>query len=499
MIHEFHINQKRVVGLRDKKIYGHFLEHFHRQIYGGVYEPGSKLANPQGFRLDVLDALKRMGTPIIRWPGGCYVSAYHWKDGVGTPRVPTFDKAWRVEESNAFGTDEFIELCRQIGTEPYICTNAGSGSSEEMSDWVEYCNLGKEGKWAKARIGNGHAEPYAVKYWSIGNENYYPGEIGSKTASEWGRFVKESAKMMKRVDPTIELLAASVADIDWNMGLLKEAGTMLDWISIHGYWDPLWMENNLSSYEACMAQTTLVEDAICKAEHMLGALGYLGRIKIAFDEWNLRGWHHPKVDTGLTPEEFILPRDENDRNEDYTMADAVFSACFLNKCLKHCNTVGMANFAPAVNTRGAIFTHSGGIVLRPTFHVFEMYTSLMGDAVVDGWLASNEMFDASSGGKDASVPSLDILATKSSGANDLRISIVNRHPDKSMMLRLHADMLAFGTSAELHTLAGVSKDSFNSVAQPENVKVAEQTIRIDGKSGLTVEVPPHSVNILVLQ
>ena len=204
MIHEYHVNQKRVVGLRDKKIFGHFLEHFHRQIYGGVYEPGSKLANPQGFRSDVLDALKRMGTPIIRWPGGCYVSAHHWKDGIGPARVPTFDKAWRVEESNAFGTDEFIELCRQIGTEPYICTNAGSGSPEEMSDWVEYCNLGKEGKWAKARIGNGHAEPYAVKYWSIGNENYYQGEIGSKTASEWGRFVKESAKMMKRVDPTIE-------------------------------------------------------------------------------------------------------------------------------------------------------------------------------------------------------------------------------------------------------------------------------------------------------
>ena len=499
MIHDAYINPRRVIGKRDKMIYGQFLEHFHRQIYGGIFEPGSRLSNGKGLRTDVLEALKRIGTPIIRWPGGCYVSAYHWKDGVGSPRVPSFDKAWRVEESNAFGTDEFMELCKLLDTEPYLCTNAGSGSPEEMSDWVEYCNLKTEGKWAKARIENGHVEPYNVKYWSIGNENYLPGEIGSKTASEWCRYVKESAKMMKRVDPAIQLLAASVADIDWNVSLLKEAGGLLDWISIHGYWDPLWQNNNLSGYEACMAQTMAIEETIQKAEHILGALGYLGKIKIAFDEWNLRGWHHPNVDAGLTPEEYLLPRDENDRNEDYTMADAVFGACFLNQCLKHCNTVGMANFAPVVNTRGAIYTHADGLVLRPTFHVFEMYTNHMGDTVVDSWLASNDVFEASAGCKPVRVPALDLLVTKNSKSNDLRISIINRHPDKRQTIHLPLDGSACGDSSKLYTLAGATKDSFNCVAQPENVTVTEQVLKQNGKPGLTLEILPHSVNILVLK
>ncbi len=499
MVHDAYIHPKRVTGRRNNMIYGQFLEHFHRQIYGGVYDPGSRLSDGQGFRTDVLAALKRIGTPILRWPGGCFVSAYHWKDGVGSHRVPSFDKAWRVEESNAFGTDEFIALCRQIGTEPYICTNAGSGTPEEMSDWVEYCNLGTEGKWARARIANGHAEPYNVKYWSIGNENYLPGEIGSKTASEWGRYVKESAKMMKRVDPSIQLLAASVADIDWNVGLLKEAGGMLDWISIHGYWDPLWQDNRPSGYEACMAQTLAIEDTILKAEHMLGALGYLGKIKIAFDEWNLRGWHHPNVDAGLTPEAYLLPRDENDRNEDYTLADAVFAACFLNQCLKHCNTVGMANFAPVVNTRGAICTHENGLVLRPTYHVFELYAAHMGDTVVDSWLASGDVFEVSTGGRTVQVPALDLVATRSTGADDLRISLVNRHPDRCQTVRLRLESVPACESAKLYTLAGSSKDACNSVTHPDGVRVVEQTVPLRGVSGLHVELMPHSVNILVLQ
>ena len=136
-----HVNEKRIVGKRDEMIYGHFIEHFHRQIYGGVYEPDSPLADEDGFRRDVLEAMKKIKVPILRWPGGCFVSSYHWKEAVGAKRTPMFDKSWRVEDPNTFGTDEYIKLCRKVGCEPYICTNAGTGTAEEMSDWVEYCNL----------------------------------------------------------------------------------------------------------------------------------------------------------------------------------------------------------------------------------------------------------------------------------------------------------------------------------------------------------------------
>lgn len=493
------INPRRVIGRRDEKIYGHFLEHFHRQIYGGVYDPGSPFSDDWGFRADVIQALNHIGTPVIRWPGGCYVSAYHWKDGVGASRTPAFDKAWRVEESNLFGTDEFVEYCRRVGAEPYLCTNAGSGSPEEMSDWVEYCNLKSEGKWARLRIDNGHRDPYGVKYWSIGNENYLPGEIGAKTPGEWGRFVKESAKMMKRVDPSIEILAASVNDIDWNTQLLKEAGTLLDWISIHGYWDPLWQNNALSGYEDCMAFSTAIEDTILKAEHILGSMGFLGRIRIAMDEWNLRGWHHPNVDTGTTPEEYLLPRDKNDVNESYTMADAVFSACFLNQCLKHCNTVGMANFAPVVNTRGAVFTHPGGTVLRPTYFVFDLYANLMGDTVLDSWIPECECFEASPGGKAVPIHNVDVLATADARTGAIKVSLVNRHPDRNATVRIALDTSSRHGSARLFTLAGESKDSCNTVSHPGSVKIEEQAMQSPEKNPFTLEIPPHSVNILVLE
>ena len=168
----------------NRMIFGQFLEHFHRQVYGGVFDPGSALSNDKGFRLDVIEALRELRVPIVRWPGGCFVSAYHWRDGVGEKRTPSFNKAWGVEDPNSFGTDEFVQWCRLIGAEPYICTNAGTGTEEEMSDWVEYCNLKDQGHNAKMRIENGSPEPFNVRYWSIGNENYLGGEIGAKTVDE---------------------------------------------------------------------------------------------------------------------------------------------------------------------------------------------------------------------------------------------------------------------------------------------------------------------------
>ena len=170
----------------DRMIFGQFIEHFHRQIYGGIFEPGSPLSDKRGFRVDAIEALREMGVPIIRWPGGCFASAYHWKKAVGPNRTPAYDKAWKVEDPNTFGTNEFILWCREIGAEPYICTNAGSGTPEEMSDWVEYCNLVEEGEYSRLRAAHGYPESHNVKYWSIGNENYGAWEVGAKTVDEWG-------------------------------------------------------------------------------------------------------------------------------------------------------------------------------------------------------------------------------------------------------------------------------------------------------------------------
>jgi alpha-N-arabinofuranosidase len=483
-----------VVGRRDPKIYGQFVEHFHRQVYGGLYEPSSPLADGEGLRKDVLEAAAAIRPAVIRWPGGCFASAYHWKNGVGAERVPQFDKAWRVEESNRFGTDEFIRFCRKVKAEPFICTNAGTGTPEEMAEWVEYCNLSNQGRWAGLRIAGGHAEPYRVKYWSIGNENYGSWEIGARSAAEWGPFVRESAKLMKGVDPSIELSAASIADMEWNTILLREAGSLLDWISIHHYWDPLWENNNLSGYEACMAHTLTIGEQIESIERILSALGYLGKIRIAFDEWNLRGWHHPR--SGSSGEN-LRARDRNDANESYTMADAVFSACFLNQCLSHCNTVGMANFAPLVNTRGAIFTHPDGIVLRPTYHVFRMYSDLMGETVLDTVIRHNHLFEAPMGIEIALVPSIDAVGTRSADGQ-LRLAVVNRRPERPVEVEIQYPGVPQPGKGVLHSLVGASKDSYNDIDRPDDVGIERIEVPVRQKETIVLDLPPHSVHVLCL-
>ena len=193
-------------------------------------------------------------------------------DGIGAERTPVYDKTWQVEDPNTFGTDEFIAWCRKVGTEPYICTNAGTETPEEMSDWMKYCNL-NVGKFAKMRKANGHDEPYHVKYWSIGNENWGGHELGAKTVAEWGPMVRESAKLMRSVTKDAKLFAAATSDKSWTMPLLQAAGQHLDYISIHGYWDPLFHYNNPAPYLNCMLKSHLPEEDIKRTNSQLEEAG----------------------------------------------------------------------------------------------------------------------------------------------------------------------------------------------------------------------------------
>lgn len=490
------INEKRVTGKRSPMLYGHFIEHFHRQIYGGIYAPGHPLADEDGFRTDIIEAMRKIKVPVLRWPGGCFVSSYHWKDAVGTHRKSLFDKAWRVEDPNTFGTDEYIKLCRKIGCEPYICTNAGTGTAEEMSDWMEYCNLESEGQYAKWRIENGYPQPHGVRYWSIGNENYGSWELGAKSAEEWGRLVREAAKMLRHVDPSAELSAAALPDVNWNINLLKNCGPYLDWVSVHEYWDMVPEENNLADYEQCMAFTDHIDHSVEEVRGILKAMHLEGQIRIAFDEWNLRSWHHPNVHTiqqGMRKEDYITPRDKNDDNSTYTMADAVFTACFLNAMNRNCDIVGMANFAPILNTRGCIYSYEEGIVLRSTYHVFDLYVNQMGDTVVDLWAESvPEMRVTGKDGKERTVKALDMLATTWSDRPGLALAVVNKHRTESFRIGLpggHA-----GDKVVVYRLNGESEDSYNDVGRTQ-IRIRQEELGAY-QEGMEVMAAPHSVNII---
>ncbi len=473
----------------NRMIFGQFLEHFHRQVYGGVFEPGSPLADKNGFRTDVIDALRELRVPIVRWPGGCFASAYHWRDGVGHDREPSFDKAWGVEDPNTFGTDEFVQWCRLVGCEPYICTNAGTGTQEEMSDWVEYCNLKDKGRNARLRKKNGSEEPFNVRYWSIGNENYLGGEIGAKTVDEWAPLVRESAKMMRAVDSNLKILAAATVTGNWTPPMLKSAGRYLDYISIHYYWDALWQHGtHPSNYLKCMVAGPVPEQHIVQAVDLLNQNGFGDKIKIAFDEWNLRGWHHPGFPGGGANQlGMIQERDENDLNETYTMADAIFTASFLNGCLRQAKYVHMACMAPVVNARGPLFVHPKGVVRRTTFHVMKMYSDLLLPNVLSSQVSSDLLHVD----KDT-VPVIDAVVTRSDDQKRLAVALINRHPQTAARLKLTLGNTVIPTGARVTILSGDSSDAYNDVALPDRVVPETRALMLsDGQ----IELPPHSVAI----
>lgn len=485
------IDERRSLHDVDPMIFGQFIEHFGRLVYGGIYDPGHPLSDEDGFRRDVIAALQALRIPLIRWPGGCFVSAYHWKDGIGKDREPSYNKAWCAEESNAFGTDEFMLFCKKIGAEPYLCTNAGTGTPEEMSDWVEYCNEPKKGRWARRRIANGHAKPYGVQYWSIGNENYTGGEIGAKTVQEWGPFVRESAKMMRRVDARIKILAAAVPDVDWNLSLLRSAGDLIDYISIHGYFDEAWETNALSGYRKSLQAPAKFEKSIVSTRGMLDALGLSDRIKIAFDEWNLRGWYHPGISdfSHLDPDHDHAEsmRAYNEINTQYTMADAIFAASFLHICMRHGDMVTMANFSPTVCGRGLIGVNDEGIVLRPAYFVFDLLRNRLGSHLVDSYIADNPVCDADG----VPVSCIDAVAARADDGS-LTISLINKDPNLEITISL--DTAKAYQSAQCYALTSPDADSANDFDNPNCVSVCQRTL----EPGQPLSLPPHSLTVLQL-
>ena len=492
------------VGQVNPLIYGHFLEHFQRQVYGGVYDPTSRFADEDGFRTDVLEALRNIKPTIMRWPGGCYASDYDWHLGVGKERTPIFDVTWRVEDTNEFGTDEFIKFCRKVGCEPYICTNAGTGTAKDMSNWVEYCNLKDMGRFARERIANGCEEPHGVKYWGIGNENWGSHEIGEKTVEEWSRLFQESAKMMLRVDPTVELSSAAYYYHDkqeWNFQLLQTAGKYLSWLSVHSYWTLAEDGVTFPPYQSLMQLTgRALSYYINRVRSHLVAFGLEDKIKIAYDEWNLRFWHHPYTFDPQNPlnkekgfyDHVIAERSKNDINATYTMADAVFTACFLNTCLRNCDIVQMACLSPVVNGRGAIFTHEDGIVLRPQYFTFQLYANLMKDTVLDTWKEDVPTFHGTWDNKEEDIDLVDVAVTYGDG--EYAIGAINKDADNSQTF----DLTLLGgqlTEMRIHTVNGPSAESYNDIDKPEVGITVSEWMSFAG----SVTLQPHSVNVIELR
>jgi alpha-L-arabinofuranosidase len=468
-----------------KMIFGGFLEHFDNQVYGGVYDPGSPLSDKDGFRRDVIRALKELKISVIRWPGGCFVDSYHWRNGVGKERQPHGDFRWGVMEPNTFGTHEFVELCRRLGAEPYVCFN-GLASAQENLDWVAYCNA-TEGEFADMRRANGHAEPLDVRFWSVGNERYDAESINR---------VRDTAREMKERYPEVLIMApGSQCGAPVQKHLMEQAGEYLDYVSIHDYW--LDRANDLPeySYEQAMSKCEMPEKYIQTVQDSL-VQHKMDRLRIAFDEWNLRAWQHPgfprdgvhDYDDPEVRRLVELRRKQNDAPAQYTMADALFAASFFNACLRHSDAVAMANVAPLVNTRGPLFVHEKGIVRRTHYHAMWMYANLLEDQVAGATVTASRL---ALGGESVAV--VDAVATVDPSGRTWAIALVNRHPSETVDCLVQVGEKPLDGRFRATLLAGDSPDAYNDIEHPGRVR--PEKVRLSFEKGV-VRLPPHSLVIV---
>ncbi|MHA2009868.1 MAG: alpha-L-arabinofuranosidase C-terminal domain-containing protein [Promethearchaeota archaeon] len=374
------INLNESIGEINPFVLGQFIEHFPRQIYGGIYEEGSPNSDSNGYRLDVEKALKDLEVPILRWPGGNYASGYHWKWGAGpiNERIARKNPVWDEFESHHFGTTEFIEHCHRIGTEPMICVGVGSSDEnptpQEAAAWVRYCNA-VNGPEAELRVKAGYPEPLNVKWWGLGNECWGPWQIGYyKNGEDYAKDALEFIKVMKKSDDSLKFVAVGTDPglfvQRWNKQLLSNDDIVrqIDALAWHHYLqigDPNERISHVSASVGLRKVDRKLRRVIREIQKACTRTGRDNLIQIAITEWNEYGWIHNPWTT-----------DVNERNkapEQYDLAHALYTAGFLNIIMRKAANISMANYSPVVNTRGLIYADNRGVLLRSTYFVYQMY------------------------------------------------------------------------------------------------------------------------------
>ena len=489
-----YIDTRRTIAPLDRNLFGSFLEQLGRAIYGGIYDPGSKLADANGFRKDVLNEIHQLGVPIIRYPGGNFVSGYNWLDGVGPkqnrPRV--LDKAWDTLNTNQFGMNEFMAWCKQVGTLPLMGLNFGTGTAEEAAALVEYCNLEKGTKWSDLRRQHGVAEPHNVKHWCLGNEMDGPWQIGHMSAVEYGMKAADAAKQMRVVDPSLKLIACGSSGpfmptyLEWDREVLDRCYEYVDGLSLHRYFgnnqrdtgedSSKYMAMNLSM-ERQILETVAVCDVVRGHKHSPKQLW------LSFDEWNV--WYRANkgndVDGHRTEAPHLL-------EEIYNLEDALLVGGLINTLLRHADRVKIACLAQLVNVIAPIMTNADGLFQQTTYYPYSWALQFAKGDVLNLFVES----PAYSVTDFDHVPYVDVSGTLDSGGNAITVFILNRDLSKPRSLELQWQDHAPGKVTASWLLTGDDLKASNSFAAPK--KVAPQSFSVPAGIGSStkIEMPPRS-------
>ncbi|HSA99673.1 MAG TPA: alpha-L-arabinofuranosidase C-terminal domain-containing protein, partial [Anaerolineales bacterium] len=476
----------------DPRIFGGFLEHLGRAVYQGVYEPESPHADEDGFRQDVLSALRRLQMTAMRYPGGNFASGYHWMDGIGpkAQRPVVRDLAWQSIEPNQVGTDEYIRLCHKMNWTPMVTVNMGTGTPEEARNWVEYCNAPAGTRYADLRAAHGSPQPHAVKLWCLGNEMDGPWQLGHVPVGQYAIRAKQAAQMMKGVDPSIELVICGSSGVDlktymeWDIQVLEYIGDLADHISLHRY-----VGNRSGNSADFLAVTNSIDrqieemDAACRfvqAKNRSRSRPYL-----CFDEWNV--WYRDTQGDGAG--KFAPPLLE----ERYNLEDALVAAGFLNSFIRHANVVKIANLAQVVNVIAPLQTRGDDLLVQTIFHPFEMYARRR-EGVSLLVFSEGPQYVSESYGTTYFVDSSAII-----NGDRLHVFATNRSLREAARVEVN---LADGQIVALENgdlLTGPAPDAANSFEQPQTI--SPQTFdALEFVNGRAVfELPPLSLVALTFR
>lgn len=499
------------IGAVDDRLFGAFIEHLGRCVYEGIYEPGHPTADKQGFRQDVMALVRELGPTIMRYPGGNFVSGYNWEDGIGPveDRPVRLDLAWFSKEPNLFGTNEFIDWCRMAGIEPMLAVNLGTRDGDAARNMVEYCNFPGGTALSDLRRKHGWEKPHAVKFWCLGNEMDGPWQMESKTADEYGRRAYEAAKMMRWIDPGIELAACgssgrSMATYgQWEQTVLEHTFDQVEYISLHTY-----LNNYAGDTPAFLAcpdlMDSFIEEVVAIADSVAAKRRSSKRIMLSFDEWNV--WYRTRRDRATRVKEG-WPVAPAILEEIYTMEDALAFGGACISLLNHADRVKTACLAQLVNVIAPIMTEKGGAAWRQTIFWPFAQMSRFGRghalrAKVESPGYSATYYDPR-GKQDNyypidSAPYLKVAAIADRKTKGLNLMMLNRHLTEPLSVEVTARGFAGRSVAAAMTLHDKDLKAVNSASAPDRVVPRKLgRISLDGER-IKLTLPPASWNVVSL-
>lgn len=504
------IDSTRQIAPLDRNIFGSFLEHLGRAIYTGIYDPGSRLADSNGFRTDVMKEVRGLGVPIIRYPGGNFVSGYNWLNGVGPKkdRPQVLDRAWNTLEPNQFGSNEFISWARQVGAEPLFGLNFGTGTAEGAAAFVEYCNVEKGTKWSDLRRQHGYEQPHNIKYFCLGNEMDGPWQIGHMSAREYGQKATDAARQMRVIDPTLKLIACGSSGpfmptyLEWDRQVLEECYDLADGISLHRYWgNNQETRGDSSTYLAMnVAMDRQIAEISAVCDLVRGQRRSNKILFLSFDEWNV--WYRARSGDAVNGHRQYAP---HLLEEVYNLEDALLVGGLLNSLMRHSDRVKVACLAQLVNVIAPIMTNETS-VLRQT--IFYPYSWALQNArgLAMSVIPEGPKYEATAPGRPTEaigvtgaalgeVSYLDVMATHDPEGKVVSVFVLNRDLHGPRELELVWRDLTPTSVKSSQTLTGTDLKATNTFEQPNRV-VPQKFDAPKLGSRMTLELPARSYTVL---